>query len=203
MRETVSELEKAVQRPRQYWFEDGLTEMATGVVLGAVGLLFAAEARAPAGSPLASVSALGLPALVLLAAVVGRRLVTTLKERITYPRSGYVRFRPAPRHRPWLAAGIAVALGAMVLMVFRGAPLSLRWIPLLDGVVIGAFLAFLGYRMGVGRFHLLAVISLAAGGFAGARFTDETAGTAAYFAAMGLALAISGAIALRRYLAKT
>ncbi len=201
--EMVEEIEGAIRRPRQYWFDDGLTEIIAGVILAAVGLFFAIEAGAGPSSPLARLSAPGLPILVLLAYFAGGRALRWLKERVTYPRSGFVAYRRQPRHRPWLAAVAGAAIAAAIVMAFRGAPSSLRWIPFMDGLAVAVFLAFMAYQATVRRFYGLALVSVGLGLLASGLFADETAGTAVYFGMMGLALGISGALGLRRYLAVT
>lgn len=199
----TQDLEGLVRRPKQYWFEDGVAELATGAMLLAVGLLFAVESSAPAGSALSKVSVVGVPLLALLGFVAVRRLIRAAKERITYPRSGYVQFRKPPRQERWLTGSLGAVLAVALVVLVRSAPASLRWIPVVNGLVISMFLAFIGYRVGMPRFHVLAGLSLVAGALAGLRFSDDKAGSAAYFLMVGMALGLSGALALRRYLSAT
>ncbi len=197
------DIDTAVQRTYRYWYEDGLAEIGTGCLFILVALLFVVESIAPAGSPLRGISAFGLPLLVIGGMWVGRYAVRALKSRLTYPRTGYVAYRRASGGRRWSALPIAAGMGALVAVLFASAPASLAWLPLLDGLAVAFFCLFLGRKVGLTRFYVLAAVSTLAGAALSLSGIGDVAGTAAYVAAMGVALAASGAFALRTYLAAT
>jgi hypothetical protein len=72
-----------------------------------------------------------------------------------------------------------------------------------NGLVVGAFLLYLGVRLGLRRFQVLAGFSALAGLAAFLGGMGAVLGTGAYFAAMGAALSVCGALALRAYLRGT
>ena len=199
----TQDIDMVVQRTYRYWYEDGLTEIGTGCLFILIGLLFLVESILPVNSPLQGISAFGLPVLVIGGMWVGRYVLRALKSRLTYPRTGYVAYRRQSSGRRWSAFLVAGGIGALVAVLFIATPASLAWIPLLDGVAIAIVLLFLGYKVGLIRFYILAAISALAGAALSLSGIDDTAGTAAYFAGMGVALVASGVFALRTYLAET
>ena len=196
-------IESVQQRTQRYWYEDGLTEAATGCLFVLVGLLFFVEASAPPGSLLASFSAIGLPVLLVLGFWIGKHAVAFLKERLTYPRTGYVAYRRTPVSRRALTGIVAVVVAALAVQLLRVSQTPVNWIPTLDGVVIGIFLLYMGYKLGLVRFYALAVVSALIGLSAALGGLDETMGSAAYFAGMGVALLVSGGLTLWSYLSQT
>lgn len=197
------DLERVGRRGLQYWYDDGLVEMAIGCLSVALGLLFLAEALAPRGS---------LPVnFVLLVLVAGGILITNwvvkvLKARITYPRTGFVQYRRPPRTAPRrvLVGLLASAVSVLVAVGLTStAPASLAWIPMMQGVVIGLSILYLGYSVGLGRFYALAAASLALGTGVSAAGLGDTLGNGVYFLSMGLLVLVSGGITLRRYLLST
>jgi hypothetical protein len=198
----MDELEKVQRRTYRYWYEDGLGELGAGWVCALLGILFLLEALAPAG-PLAGISAILLPLVMIGGGLMARRAIAGLKARITYPRTGYVSYRQPTGRRRWLSA--LVALGMAVLVAFfavRG-PVAQSWIPLLTGLVIGAGLLLIANRFGLGRYFALAAASLGAGAAGSFLTRDVSLGDAIYFGAMGVCLVVSGGLALWCYLRRS
>ncbi len=197
------EIERVMQRTRRYWYEDGLTEMAVGCLFLAIGLLFLTEYVL--GSPLASgISAVGLPVIVVGGSWLGRYLVRIAKERYIYPRTGYVAYRRPPGGRSRTATvAVAVMVGSLIGLLFSLAPASLAWIPALQGLLVGGFLLFYGYRLGLVRFYVLAICAVVAGTVTSLAGLGDLLGSSVFFAAFGLALLLSGLLTLGRYLRQT
>lgn len=195
-------LEVMVRRTRGYWYEDGLWEMAAGGSFVILSLFLAMQAVAPSGSELRPVFALGGAIFIVGSSVIARWFVERVKARLTYPRTGYVRYgREAQRAmlNPRIVRGIVGgALGAF----FAG--ISLRWwetaLPLFFGLYSGLLLTTMGYSMGLGRFRVLAAWSVAAGLVITAFSLPAVVGTAIFWAAQGLGLLASGLSTQRRYL---
>lgn len=191
------EIERAAQRARQYWYDDGLAEIATGCIFVLICLLFLAEGRSiiPSGA-----SSVGLVVIVTAGFLLARVLVARAKARITYPRTGFVRYPRAPRRSRGLAGGVAGFMAALVAMLFAKTPASLAWIPALDGLLIGSFLLYLGYSLGIVRFFALAVLSAVLGVAVSLSGTGDILGSGVYFGVTGAATMVSGAITLATYL---
>jgi hypothetical protein len=196
-------IDATMRRTRAYWYIDGLTEIAAGAVFLAIGVLFVVETALLASERASgNLSALGLPVIILAGSWVGGRAVMAAKRRLTFPRTGYVTYPPAPRRRRGLAAAVAllVALGLVVLAQAVGDGYALeRATPLLDGLAVGVFLAFITGTTGVSRFAALAALAVVLGAAASAVTATEAAGSAVFFTSMGLALVLSGALVLRHY----
>ncbi len=195
------EIDRVVQRTKRYWYDDGLAEMAGGLIFLCVGLLFLAEGvlESRGGREL---STLGLPVVLIGGGMLSRWLLSVAKAKLVYPRTGYVSYRRAGKRRALtgaLAGATAGALGA-VLPLLTG---SHDWLPALAGVLIGIAWAWLGHAVAVSRFYLLGVVSAAIGLAAGWAHLGEVWGGALYFGLQGLATIASGALALRSYWLKT
>ena len=200
------DLERVGRRGLQYWYDDGLVEMAVGCLSVALGLLFLAEALAPRGSLPVNFSAIGIVVLVAGGILISNWAVKVLKARITYPRTGFVQYRRPPRTAPRrvLVGVLASAVSTLVAVGLTStAPASLAWIPVMQAVVIGLSLLYLGYSVGLGRFYALAAASLALGTGISAAGLGDTLGNGVYFLSMGLLVLVSGGITLRRYLLST
>ena len=155
-----SELDDLEQRPRRYWTVDGIPELVMGgiwIVWGAAVLIGESLPRGPGFVAFW----LTVPAVLALSGFWSRWLVTRLKERLTYPRTGYVDYpEPAPRTR-LMVAGVAIAAAATMaglLLTGRAAGAENVAAPAV-GVVLS--LAFLVISVRQRAPHLLALAGVA------------------------------------------
>ncbi|GAP09087.1 hypothetical protein BECAL_00226 [Bellilinea caldifistulae] len=197
-----SPLETAQKRTRRYWYEDGLSEMAAGAVILLMALINLAIALlAPAGWK-GWLSAVGLPVMVIGGGVLARLLVARLKERLTYPRTGYIRYpRPKPTRR-FLSAGIAigVALIVTIMSAWFSAAQTERLIPALTGLLTAILILSIGASIGLVRFYLLAVWQFGFGLLGSRLNLPAPYDLVLFFGALGIGLFISGGITLLGYL---
>ena len=199
-------IDKVIQRTHRYWYEDGLAEITTGCMFVACGLfLFMMRFLRP-GSPLACIVAVGLTGLVAFGGLFVSRALKAIKNRVTYPRTGYVSYRyPGSSGRPWIiGSGVGIALAVLGIVLSKAdAPTWLGSMSMAQGLILGAVLLYIGHRLGLARFYVLAFLSaligvvVALGGF------DDALGSAAYFGEMGFVLTASGLSTLRAYLSQT
>jgi len=193
-------LDRAAQRAQQYWFTDGIGELAVGGVFLLVALYFGAQAVLPEDSFLGSMLA---PAMLLVfvgAGVIARSLIRTLKERLTYPRTGYVAYRQPDKKRRWITLLFAMGMAMLVSALFASAPASLAWIPAVSGLLIGVYWLYYGHRLGLVRFYVLAALSAIMGTAITLAGLGEARGLPLYYGVIGLALLVSGGFTLRLYL---
>lgn len=199
MSDTYKEIE---QKTRRYWYVDGLAEIFIGLLLAVTGLLVVAPEQLPSGSLLRLILVPGLLVVIVGGAWLGSRIVRVVKARITYPRTGYVSYRKPSRQRRLrnflIMLPIAALWNIVILILGKG---LIAWIPLIDGLVLGAILWFAG--MGLLRFYLLAGLSLLVGGILAYLQIGGIVGQAVFDLIMGLSLAISGTITLIHYLRQT
>jgi hypothetical protein len=198
----MDELEKVQRRTYRYWYEDGLADLGAGWVFALLSILFLLQALAPAG-PLAGISAILLPLVIIGGGLLARWAIAGLKARITYPRTGYVSYRQPTGRRRRLSALLAMGMAMLVAFFVVSGPVGQSWIPLLTGLVIGAGLLYIANRFGLGRYFVLAAASVVAGAAGSFLTRDIAAGDAIYFGAMAVCLVVSGGLTLWGYLRRS
>jgi hypothetical protein len=188
------------QRAMQYWVIDGIAELVMGGFFVVLGLYFGAQAALPEESAVGSMLSAAFLLVIVGGGLAGRSLIGKLKERLTYPRTGYVAYRQPSKKRRWLTLMVAFGMAMLVSALFASAPASLTWIPAVSGLVIGAYWLYQGHRMGVLRFYALAALAAVAGTAITLAGVGETFGLPLFYVVIGLALVISGGLTLRSYL---
>ncbi|HZW04990.1 MAG TPA: hypothetical protein VFF68_13740, partial [Anaerolineaceae bacterium] len=158
-------IDETMKRTRQYWYVDGISEMFTGLFILLLGAFFAVIPLIPSVAARTWLLALGQPALILLGFWLGGKAVRAVKERLTYPRTGYLAFRKPTRKHRWgrlvFAAVLSASLGVLFSVLFNLIPE--RWIPAIAAGVLGLFMLFLAYQLGLVRFAVLAGYFLVVG----------------------------------------
>ncbi len=187
-----------MQRTKRYWYEDGFADLGLGAFLLVIGLLFGAQALTPPGSPLWLIWSFGWPVVLIGGGFVINHVVTQLKATYTYPRTGYVTYERQGRSRVaqlitvfLVAAGLAVSMVALS----RG----LLSLTLLYGLAFTAAFGFVGYRVALPRYLLLAVWSLVVGLALSPFALTLEQGGGLFFTAVGLALLLAGTLAWHNY----
>lgn len=200
-----NDIDKVIQRTHRYWYEDGIAEIATGCMFMLCGLFLLMIRFLKPGSPLACIMAVGLTSLVAFGGLAFSKAVKAVKNRVTYPRTGYVSYRRPENNRSrWIMISLGIGIGVLgIVLSIADAPTWLMSMALAQGLIMGTFLLYIGHRLGLARFYVLAFLSaligvvVALGGF------DDALGSAAYFGEMGLVLTASGLFTLRAYLSQT
>lgn len=183
-------LTRAQQRAHQYWFVDGLAEIAAGIVSLLLAVLFGIW-------PLLTKSPWSLLLFMAFATAVSgglRLFITKIKEKSTYPRTGYVSPPTGLENKRLLAAAVAATLLllAVNLIITLQWPTSAAWIPMAAGLIFAFVFAFTAYLAGLRRFYGLALLSLLVGiglGLLGSGFLE---GAAALTALVGFCLLFLG-----------
>ena len=175
----------ALKSVRGYWFVDGFTEMATGVVMAflAIPLIFSGHAS-PSTFPAWFLSLAGMISIVKLGGVLAAILVLWwLKDHFTYPRTGLVRARRVTAAQVLaVVRGIVLflllpVLGLLAVALLLTSSSSLLasmpvWFPVGIGVLWAVLLLWSGEWMGLARFRLLAALTTLAGMAVGAWQTE-------------------------------
>jgi len=199
-----TDIDGIMRKTRQYWYEDGLSELLGGLFFLAVGLLLLADWATPAGARWKWLWTPSFMILTIVAILLGRPVINRLKERITYPRTGYVAYRHPPRavrtRRAVLAGsvGAVVSLALVAVMAYRQE--FGRVAPLLLGFGVALLLMRFGAYTGLPRFFVLAAWSLTSGMALALLSPSMSFTIGLYYALLGLALGIAGGYTLRRYL---
>lgn len=195
MNDTIKE---TMQRTYRYLYDDGLMEIAAGLLLLASALLFLIWHYLQAQPWLSALFAAGLLVVVLGGALYLRSAVAGVKERVTYPRTGYVAYREEtdPAGARWLL--LLATGGTAIVLLFLPATFSQMIVA--EGIVTAVMLALLGRRLALTRFYLLALLALLLSGIIAGWQRSDLLGSALFLGLTGLLLAVSGLLALRRYL---
>jgi hypothetical protein len=171
-----SRIESVMKRGRGYWFVDGFTEILAGILFILLGGITLLSGIVPPSSFLSQFISLAESAAIvkflgLILAVLG---LWWLKDRFTYPRTGFVREKGVPRSqllvflRNAVLIAILPVLGLIIPLFFipavRGAIFSMPiWFPPVLGIFWGALCILLGEWTALRRFRLLGVVILLAG----------------------------------------
>ncbi|MGQ9682769.1 MAG: hypothetical protein ACUVX9_09555 [Anaerolineae bacterium] len=193
----AAEIDRVMQRAWRYWYEDGLVELAAGLLFLLVGLVFAVEALLP---HLAAFSAFALPVVVVGGMVLARWALGALKSRLVFPRTGYVSYRRVGRRRRLLTAMVGGAMAAGLSSLIVTVPAARSWIPALQGMVVGLAWLWVGHSIGLLRYYVLGALSAGCGLLLAFLGLGEISGSALYYSVQGLAMAGSGGVALHAYL---
>lgn len=187
-------------RARQYWFIDGLAEMGAGLVCLILAALYSLL-------QVFFTWRWSLPVLMLaaLAAAISLRLlIQRIKEKSTYPRTGYIAPPTGTENRGLVAALVAftiLLLGLNAYLVITGNTAAL-WSPALDGLAFGFLLVWTGVLVHLRRLIVLGVFDALLGTALSLLAVPFFTSLAVLCAATGLILLVTGWTARRQYLSQ-
>lgn len=191
-------IEEALRKPRRYWNADGIPEIA----IGAFWLLWGIIVLIPIALPRLAewrslISILG----VLMAPLLMDVAVKKWKERVTFPRGGYVQFRPPSGSLRLTLVIIAAVLGfgAMLLVRFGGDRQLPDWMAGIVGVLITLILLQLAWRMRSVRLAVMAWAVAAAGIAVSLMHVPHDEQMIYVFLVAGVVCVIDGGLRLREY----
>jgi hypothetical protein len=134
------QINKIIRNTQRAWFEDGIWEIGFGISI----LLLSLYYWAVTWFDLAERLGMWLPLLqigVFFAAFLPVRwVVTQLKERVAFPRSGYVAFRREPVRRRWqrfATGGVVGGVVSVLAVVFSQQGTLESRIPIVVGLAQG------------------------------------------------------------------
>ena len=199
-------LEDATRASQRHFAADGVPELVAGGFVLLWGLTLVADQVWPKETwPLRLSNGVALfgPLLAALFLIVPNPLLRRLKERITYPRIGYVKPRPVPASRQGSAVGGAILVALVWLAWWMGARGGRGELEQLMPLMMGALAAVPALtealRLRLRRFLIYAGVALAAGGLA-SWLCLPGPGSALVICAVGAATVAGGAWTLRRLL---
>ena len=200
MRDQITEMQK---RPIHYWYSDGIWEIHLGLFFVLFGLYYILLTLIPSTGPYQIITlAIGQPAIILFGIFGFRKTIRYFKERITYPRTGYISYRTKRKNNRLVGMATGLALGMIFGLIASQLSrlIGTSWIPAFIGVMLAFILYILAYKSNVIRFYVLAVTSIIIGGIVAFSGLDEWQQSAAFFAGVGICFAISGLAALIIYI---
>ncbi len=198
-------IDAVMQRTQRYWYVDGLAEMVVGGVILIIGLFYFLLGLAEPHTVSAWVVGLGQPLIILLGWWGASKTVKALKERITYPRTGYLTYPPkgGKTRLKTMALAIGISIGMTLLVAWLSTYLHRNWIPASAGAILSIATAYLAYRLGLVRFYALAAYIFGLGILTALLALSDTFSNAFLLAGIGLGLAVSGSLTLGNYLRHT
>jgi hypothetical protein len=194
------------KRTERYWYEDGIWEIGFGLT----NLILAGYFTLTAWIQAQNFSSLFIVALEL-AVLLGifwlmGQMIRLLKERITYPRTGYVAYRKHPlkkRFKRIVLIGLLSA-GIGITLTLVSASSSIRsTVPLITGVVMSGMMVYLGHRYDLLRMVVLALLTLILSLLLAFIPISAINSQAVFFASYGLLFLVSGGVTLAAYLRRT
>jgi len=193
----ADQVDETVRRVHRYLYDDGLIEMGVGILFIVVGLGLIAFVAIQDNTILGIALIVGLLAIATGGAIFTKRALEVVKERVTYPRTGYVAYHTEESSRGGWVVPVA-ALLLLFLSLFL--PKELTRISSMIGALMFVIICSLGYRLRLRRFYLVGSISLLAGVSASLLFPNEAIGAGVTFSVTGLTLVVSGTLTLSTYL---
>lgn len=189
-------IDQAIRKTRRYLYDDGFKEIGVGILLALFAMFLVLRMQIPHDSPWFDAVNVGMPLLIMGSGFFGTALIKRLKERITYPRTGYVAFDRSRGWQGWFAIVIAAGIGLPMLIGYA----THLYQPIISGVVFAIGCAFLGQYFTTQRFYALGIVSMLCGTVAALLNLSDILGMCFVLAGFGISMAISGGLALRRYL---
>jgi MFS family permease len=198
-------IENIIRNTRKYWYVDGLSEIAGGLIIFAVGLTYWLVSTLENISIKAVLLMVALPAVIIIGSLIVRKYLPNIKERITYPRTGYLTFRKPPRNRSLkralIVGMVAGLIGALVTMVSSRLPDN--YLPLLSSVFLFIFSIYIAYQTAVSRFYVIGLLMVLLGAAISFMTFENVLPYTLFFSGVGIIWIISGVITLLRYLRNT
>jgi len=193
---------KSQLRTIQYFYVDGSFEFGFGLLCLILSAFFYAETHVQGW--LTAVVDSSLILVIIFSAWAINRLIKLLKERITWPRTGYVAYSRQNESKPGLRVVIGLVVGGLVaataILLAKTPGIHLATLPLLSGLLLGLVMVVFGWRTAILRFYILALLSLVLGGALAYSRMENIVALAVYYLVFGLVLFAIGAFVLRTYL---
>jgi hypothetical protein len=169
-------VDHALKRARGYWFVDGFTEMAAGGLFTILaGLLLFSGSASQAAFPSWFLSVAGEISIAKLIGILAAVLILWwLKDRFTYPRTGFVRGKRVTATQVFILIRNVMLFLFLPILGLLTASLLINsashvlasmpaWFPIGLGFLWAVLCVLAGEWMGLRRFRLLGVLILVAG----------------------------------------
>lgn len=193
------------KRTVQSFYDDGLSEIALGLVFLLLGAYFFAQNTVPEKSLAGSVLSMLFVLVIVSAGFLINHILRFFKRRVTYPRTGYVEFKKkeiSPKRRMavlFLGAIVAASMSAL----YTTAPSAKALLPAINGLLLGVAFLFFALRVGLTRFYIEAAASVVTGLAISIVGIGDTRGTTLYFGVFGAVLSVFGLAALVAYIRRS
>ncbi|MBK8988281.1 MAG: hypothetical protein IPM39_19810 [Chloroflexi bacterium] len=190
-------VEEYVKHTYRYFYEDGLVEIAVGLLMVVVGAALFSWQYVASSLFRVMILVVILPASIIGGMFLVRRFVHKAKERVTYVRTGYVSFREGEptgsRLFPLLSALVLLVAVFFLPEVFSRLQFAI-------GYFLVVFLSYLGFRLGVRRFYGVGILAFLMGIASTIIFASEIEGAGLTITGAGVFILLSGVLTFFHYL---
>jgi len=197
------DLKKIQERTTQYWYSDGLYELAFGAFCLVLALYMLAQALLPKGTLLYNLLVISFVLLMLGSGFLLTRLMNVFKARLTYPRTGYIAYQRKPTRTRWISALLGMCIASLISFVVVRNLISLSMLPVVTGLVFAFVMLLVGLRTSLIRFSLIGFIALLIGGALSLAGIGDSLGLSIFYGSLGFTFVLSGVCTLRSYLHST
>ncbi len=193
------------KRTQRYWYVDGLAEIGAGLTILMVGLCYLIFTFLHPSSLKNLILGLGLPVFIIGLAVFVRRIVRLLKEKITFPRTGYVSYRRVEPRRKINSILVAILTASVLgLIIYLSRTwVKLQWLTSISGLFAALLILLIAYRIRLIRFFILAIYTCSVGLLASLVTVLGPFSNEFFLICLGLGWIVSGSVTLARYLHST
>jgi len=191
--DNITQIQKQTFR---YYYEDGLVEMAVGLLFAIIGLDVLLISSAPQGTPISIGAWILLPILTVAGIYGVQRFVKNLKEKFVHPRTGYIEYAAKPSRYRWLVSGFALVLAVSFLF------LPYDWLQkgsVTAGMIFFVILVSIGVQVGLKRLIAEGILSFILGIVLAFLPFNDNASLVATFIPTGLLLILVGSWVFRKY----
>jgi hypothetical protein len=191
------------QRVKRYWYTDGIAELIGGGMFILLGTYFSTQEFLGQNSTVGGILQASLALLMIAGAYVSRRLVNSLKARLTYPRTGYVEYPANQKEtgsRRVLVMLLAFSISALTIALVRIFQ-SFDSMVAVTGFIVGMILVLLRAKTsGLSRFYILGAVSMILGFALSVSGLPNGYSLGLFYGLMGVCFLVSGGLTLQHYL---
>ena len=192
-------LNTSQKRALQYWFVDGLAELTGGVMCIILAIYFGIISLMPDSGWATTI----LFVIVFGLAFITRWLIQRIRQRYTYPRTGYVAPKSGWEDRRQMIISIVftlLLLLAMIYLILTRGEGALELTPMIGGVILAFIFSMAGLETKLIRFIYLAIFCLLLGAVLAFSSLSNFWGAAILSLSTSLVLFAYGIITRRAYL---
>jgi uncharacterized membrane protein HdeD (DUF308 family) len=200
MQNNLSDIERRVKR---YWYTDGIGELIGGGMFILLGIYFGLQEFLGPNSLVSGILQVSLILVMIGGMFISRRLINTLKTRLTYPRTGYVEYQVNEHNlrRRWILALVMGLVVAALTMIFVRLLQFFDSIVAITGIIVALILVALRAKSGgMPRFYVLGAVSLVLGLLLSISGLPNGYSLGLFYGLMGISFLVSGGLTLHRYL---
>lgn len=198
-------IENIIRNTRRYWYIDGLSEIAGGLIIFLGGFSYYLVSIMNNSALKYILLTVLQPVIIIGGSLLARKILPLIKERLTYPRTGYLTFKRPARNNRWkrIFLVVSVAVATSVLVTFITDALPERLLPFITSCFLMIFSVYLGYQNAVPRFYWTGLFMLLLGAWIAYLNLSGPLPYMYLFTGTGLIWIFSGLVTLILYIRKT